>query len=71
VWEAERQMNVSLNRATHGVEWSASRPGRFAQGEHIPGTDSIGYLVSSGTDLDIVERRKNVIHLSVIKSGFI
>jgi hypothetical protein len=52
------QIHISLTLALAGVEWSASRPGRFAPAERSPGTHWIGGWVDPRAGLDDIEKRK-------------
>jgi hypothetical protein len=36
--EVDVEIHIFLTSALAGVEWSASRPGRFTAGERAPGT---------------------------------
>jgi hypothetical protein len=47
-----------LTSAIAGVQWSASRPGRFTPLERAPGTRWIGGWVDPRASLDNVENRK-------------
>jgi hypothetical protein len=47
----------SLTPALDGVEWSASRPGRFTPREGVPGTHWIGGWVGPRAVLDAVMKR--------------
>jgi hypothetical protein len=48
----------SLTSALDGVEWSASRPGRFTLRERAPGTHWIGGWVGPRAVLDAVVKKK-------------
>jgi hypothetical protein len=45
--------------ALDGVEWSASRLGRFNPWENVPGTHWIGGWVGPRAGLDAVEKKKS------------
>jgi hypothetical protein len=51
-------IQIFLNSALTGGEWSASRPGRFTPGERAPGTRWIGGWVNPRAGLDDIEERK-------------
>jgi hypothetical protein len=53
-WGSKGYLHAFLISTLFGVEWSASRPGRF-----IPGTDWIGGLVGPRAGLDAVAKGKN------------
>jgi hypothetical protein len=48
-----------LTSALDGGEWSASRPGRFAQGERAPDSNWIGGWMGPRAGLNAVEKRKS------------
>jgi hypothetical protein len=49
-----------LTSTLDGGKWSASRPGRLTSWERTPGTHWIGGWVGPRTDLDVVEKRKDI-----------
>jgi hypothetical protein len=51
-------IHIFLTSALVGVEWTASRPGRFTPWERAPGTHWIGGWVGPRAGLDDVEKRK-------------
>jgi hypothetical protein len=51
-------IQVFLNSALVGGEWSASRPDCFTPGERAPSTHWIGGWVGSRTGLDDIEKRE-------------
>jgi hypothetical protein len=54
-----------LTSAQAGIEWSASRPGRFTPGERAPGTHWIGGWVDPRSGLHDVEKREFLILLGL------
>jgi hypothetical protein len=52
------QIHIFLTSAPVRGEWSASRPGRFTDGERAPGTHLIGGWVGLRAGLENVEKRK-------------
>jgi hypothetical protein len=56
--EVDVQIHIFLTSALGGVEWSASRPGRFTPGERAPGTRWIGGWMDPRAGLDDLEKRK-------------
>jgi hypothetical protein len=50
------QIHIFLTSALAGVEWSASRPGRFTLGKTAPDIHWIGGWVGPRAGLDDVER---------------
>jgi hypothetical protein len=52
------QIHIFLTSALAGVEWSASRPGRFTPGERAPGIHWIRGWMDPRASLDDVEKRK-------------
>jgi len=56
----EVKLHAFLASALDGIEWSASRSGRFTPGEKATGTDWIGGWVGSRFGLDVVVKRKNM-----------
>jgi hypothetical protein len=57
-WGEEVQLHAFLTSALDGVEWSASRPGRFTPKERTPATHWIGGWVGPRAGLDAVVKRK-------------
>jgi hypothetical protein len=57
-WGVELQLHAFLTSSLDGVEWSASRPGRFFPRERTPGTHWIGGYVGPRAGLDTVVTRK-------------
>jgi hypothetical protein len=55
LWVVGVEIQVFLNSALVGGEWSASRPGRFTPGEREPGTHWIGGWVGPRTGLEDTE----------------
>jgi hypothetical protein len=53
-------IHIFLTSALIGGDWSASRPGRFTQGETTRGTHWMGCWVGTRTSLDDVEKKKFV-----------
>jgi hypothetical protein len=54
----DKQIQVFLNSALAGGEWSPSGPGHFTPVERAPYTHWIGGLVFPRAGLDDVEKRK-------------
>jgi hypothetical protein len=52
-----------LTSALDGGKWSASRPCSFTPEETVPGTHCIGGWMGPRSDLDAVEKRKNLFPL--------
>jgi hypothetical protein len=50
------RFHVFLTSALDGIEWSASRTGRFTPGERAPGTHWIGAWVGPRAGLDNMEK---------------
>jgi hypothetical protein len=58
----EIQLHAFLTSALDGVEWIASRPGRFTPRERAPGTHSIEVWVGPRASLDAVVKREIPTH---------
>jgi hypothetical protein len=60
-WGVDVEIHIFLTSALVGVEWSASRLGRFIPGKRDPGIHWVGGWVDPRASLDDAEKRKFLI----------